>query len=82
MDFAFCEDIFLGFKGFARAGLYAPPHIHPQANKWFYGIEGEAELPDGTKVEAKGVFGFLPKGATETGNIVSKEIPISSQVSE
>ena len=58
MDFAFCEDIFLGFKGFARAGLYMPPHIHPQANQWFYGIDWLVDECEGAYIIHKPINGF------------------------
>lgn len=54
-------------------GLYAVPHIHPQANQWAYGLEGEVEHPNGKKQSVKDAFGFLPKGALEPGTIISKE---------
>jgi hypothetical protein len=54
-------------------GLYAFPHIHPQANQWAYGLEGEGEHPNGKKESLKGIFTFLPKGALELGSIISKE---------
>jgi hypothetical protein len=54
-------------------GLYAVPHIHPEANQWYYVIYGEIERPDGSKRSSTGYFGFLPKGALEVGGILSKE---------
>ncbi|MCW4041254.1 MAG: hypothetical protein NWE83_10955 [Candidatus Bathyarchaeota archaeon] len=54
-------------------GLWGEPHIFPYANQWYYGLEGESENPNGKKTSAKGIFGFLPKGALEIGSIISKE---------
>lgn len=47
-------------------------HIHPSANQWSYGLEGEAVTPDGTRWLFKDTVGFIPKGTPHGGDVITK----------
>lgn len=54
-------------------GVLDRKHSHPGANQYTFALEGEVELPDGTKVPAKNMFTFTGKGLEHGGTKISKE---------
>jgi hypothetical protein len=47
-------------------------HVHPSANQWSYGLEGEAVTPDGTRWLFKDNVDFVPKGTPHGGDVITK----------
>jgi quercetin dioxygenase-like cupin family protein len=54
-------------------GLTEPVHYHPYANKWFYCLYGEWELPDGTRQSTEGLVLYVPKGEAHGTPKITKE---------
>ena len=47
-------------------------HVHPDANQWSYGLEGEAVTPDGSRWLFKDNVGYIPKGTPHGGDVITK----------
>ena len=63
---------FISLKSPADPQPTDPLHVHPHANQWSYGLEGEAMTPDGTRWLFKDNVGFLPKGTPHGGDVITK----------
>ena len=48
-------------------GIGDKRHTHPKANQPTYGISGEVEMPDGTRIELKGQAATLMRKGEEHG---------------
>lgn len=54
-------------------GVLDKIHSHPEANQYVFVLEGEAELPNGTKAPINGMFMYTKKGLEHGGTKISKE---------
>jgi oxalate decarboxylase/phosphoglucose isomerase-like protein (cupin superfamily) len=48
-------------------------HIHPNANQYIFGLDGEIEGPDGQLTPIDGMFLMIPKGTVHGRTNITKE---------
>jgi quercetin dioxygenase-like cupin family protein len=51
-------------------------HAHPEANQLVYGLSGEIEMGDGSKVPVEGLFLDFPKGEKHGATRFTKEATV------
>jgi hypothetical protein len=55
-------------------GLVETPHYHPDGNHFIYAISGAIETPSGNIENIAGTYRYVPKGTTDIGVKVVKEL--------
>lgn len=48
-------------------------HSHPEANQSVYGLSGEIELGNGSKIPVEGLFAHYPKGELDGATMCTQE---------
>jgi quercetin dioxygenase-like cupin family protein len=54
-------------------GVVDKVHSHPGANQLIYGLSGEVELGDGSKLPVEGIFAHIPRGEKHGATNCTKE---------
>jgi len=54
-------------------GVEGEGHVHPEANQYNYGLSGEVERPDGSRVSIEGKLNIVPKGERHGNANFTKE---------